>query len=175
MDRVARLSSGFSLAVTVLAWLSLLATPPFLVWVVMRSTSTLAEGVTVPVSSLPLLPILVYLVLYSARSLLVAVVLFSLRRILRHFGQGRFFTRDCVGDFRRVGLQLLALASIDVLGPILTGLALLVAEPRFDPPDAWLMLTNFPLTAMVGGLFALILAHILGRAADMAEDAALTV
>lgn len=175
MNRVARLSSVLRLAVTVLAWLILLATIPFLIWVVVYGNADLADGVQVPVSSLPLLPVVLFVALYALRSLLMVVTLFSLRRILIHFGHGQFFTRDCVTALRQIGLQLVMLAAVDVLTPIVTALALWVTEPRFDPSDIWILLTDLPFMPLVGGLFALIMAHVLGQAADLAEDAALTV
>lgn len=175
MHRVARLSAVFHIAVTALAWISLLSTPPFLVWVVLYSETNLGNDVTVPAASLPLLPLVVFTTLFSLRTVLIVLALFSLRRILEHFGHGRFFTRDSVQAFRRAGLQLLALSLVNILGPVLTGLALLATEPRFAPSDVWLLLTEFPFTSLLGGLFALIMAHVLGQAADLAEDAALTV
>lgn len=175
MNRVARLSSVLRPAVSVLAWLILLATIPFLAWVVVYGDADLSKDVNVPVSSLPLLPVVLFLALYALRSLLMVVALFSLRRILNHFGREQYFTRDCVAGFRRIGLQLVALAAVDVLTPILTILALWATEPRFDPSDIWILLTDLPFMPSVGGLFALIMAHVLGQAADLAEDAALTV
>jgi hypothetical protein len=175
MHRVARLSSVLRPAVTILAWLILLATIPFLVWVVLYGQADLADGVEAPVSSLPLLPVALYLGLYVLRSTLMVVALFSLRRILNHFGREQFFTRECVVAFRRIGVQLVALAAIDVLTPVITYAALAATEPRFDPTDVWILLTDLPFMPLVGGLFALIMAHVLGQAADLAEDAALTV
>ena len=175
MHRVARLSSVLRPAVTVLAWLILLATIPFLAWVVLYGQADLADGVEAPVSSLPLLPVALYLGLYALRSALMVVALFSLRRILNHFGREQYFTRDCVIGFRRIGMQLVALAAVDVVAPILVLAALWVTEPRFDPSDTWVLLTDLPFMPLVGGLFALIMAHVLGQAADLAEDAALTV
>ncbi|WP_343715677.1 DUF2975 domain-containing protein [Inquilinus sp.] len=175
MNRVARLSSVLRLTVTVLAWLILLATIPFLIWVVLYGKADLSDGVNAPVSSLPLLPVVVFVALYALRSLLMVVALFSLRRILIHFGHGQFFTRDCVVSFRQIGLQLVMLAAVDVLTPIITALALWLTEPRFDASDIWILLTDLPFMPLVGGLFALIMAHVLGQAADLAEDAALTV
>ena len=175
MNRVARLSSVLRLAVTVLAWLILLATIPLLIWGLPYANADLADGVQVPVLSLPLLPVVVIVALYTLRSLLMVVALFSLRRILIHFGQGRFFTRDCVTAFRRIGLQLVAVAAADVALPLLAALALWITEPRFDPSKTWLLLADLPFMPLVSGLFALIMAHVLGQAADLAEDAALTV
>lgn len=175
MHRVARLSSVLRPAVTVLAWLILVATIPFLVWIVVCGDTDLSKDVNVPVSSLPLLPVAVFLGLYALRSALMVVALFSLRRILNHFGHEQYFTRDCVAGFRRIGLQLVALAAVDVLTPLLTIAALWATEPRFDPSDIWILLTDLPFMPLVGGLFALIMAHVLGQAADLAEDAALTV
>ncbi|MGO4723445.1 MULTISPECIES: DUF2975 domain-containing protein [unclassified Inquilinus] len=175
MNRVARLSSVLRLTVTVLAWLILLATIPFLVWVAVYGNADLAQGVNVPVSDLPLLPVVLFLALYTLRSLVMVVALLSLRRILNHFGREQFFTRECVVAFRRIGVQLVALAAIDVLTPVITYAALAVTEPRFDPTDVWILLTDLPFMPLVGGLFALIMAHVLGQAADLAEDAALTV
>lgn len=175
MNRVARLSGVLRAAVTVLAWLILLATIPVVVWVVLYGETTLQQGMTVPVSTLPWPPVALFVVLYTVRSVLMVVALFSLRRILVHFGKEQFFTRDCVSAFRRIGLQLVALAAIDVFTPVLIGVALALTEPRFDPSDAWLLLTDLPFMPLVGGLFALIMAHVLGQAADLAEDAALTV
>ncbi|WP_395679646.1 DUF2975 domain-containing protein [Inquilinus sp.] len=175
MNRVARLSSVLRLVVTVLAWLILLVTIPLLIWAVRYARIDLSDEVQVPMSALPLLPVVVIVALYALRSILMAVVLFSLRRILTHFGHGQFFTRDCVASFRRIGLQLMAVAAADVALPILLILALLVTEPRFDPSDTWALLTDLPFMPLVGGLFALIMAHVLGQAADLAEDAALTV
>ena len=175
MNRVARLSSVLRLTVTVLAWLILLATIPFLVWVAVYGNADLAQDVNVPVSDLPLLPVVLFLALYTLRSLAMVVALFSLRRILNHFGREQFFTRECVVAFRRIGVQLVALAAIDVLTPVFTYAALAATEPRFDPTDVWILLTDLPFMPLVGGLFALIMAHVLGQAADLAEDAALTV
>jgi hypothetical protein len=175
MNRVARLSSVLRLTVTVLAWLILLATIPFLVWVAVYGNADLAQGVNVPVSDLPLLPVVLFLALYTLRSLVMVVALLSLRRILNHFGREQFFTRECVVAFRRIGVQLVALAAIDVLTPVITYAALAATEPRFDPTDVWILLTDLPFMPLVGGLFALIMAHVLGQAADLAEDAALTV
>jgi hypothetical protein len=175
MNRVARLSSVLRLTVTVLAWLIILATIPFLVWVAVYGNADLAQGVNVPVSDLPLLPVVLFLGLYTLRSLVMVVALFSLRRILNHFGREQFFTRECVIAFRRIGVQLVALAAIDVLTPVITYAALAATEPRFDPTDVWILLTDLPFMPLVGGLFALIMAHVLGQAADLAEDAALTV
>jgi hypothetical protein len=175
MNRVARLSSVLRLAVTVLAWIILLATVPLLIWAVRHARADLADGVQVPLSSLPLLPLALLVALYALRSLLMVVALFSLRRILALFGHGLFFTRDCVAAFRRIGLQLMAVAAADVALPVLTVLALWVTEPRFDPSDSWTVLADLPFMPLMGGLFALIMAHVLGQAADLAEDAALTV
>src|SRR5882757_123838 len=111
MNRVARFSSVLRIAVTVMAWLILLVTIPLLVWGLRYARVDLADGVQVPVLSLPLLPVVVIVVLYTLRSLVMVVVLFSLRRILTHFGHGQFFTRDCVASFRRIGLQLMAVAA----------------------------------------------------------------
>jgi hypothetical protein len=175
MNRVARFSSVLRIAVTALAWLILVATPPFLVWVAFYGNADLSDDVNVPVSELPLLPVLLFLAMYTLRSVLMVVALFSLRRILNHFGREQFFTRECVTAFRRIGLQLVGLALVDVLTPVVSYLALLATEPRFDPSEIWILLTDLPFMPLVGGLFALIMAHVLGQAADLAEDAALTV
>jgi hypothetical protein len=71
-------------------------------------------------------------------------------------------------------LAWLALAAIDVLTPAFTYAALAATESRFDPTDVWILLTDLPFMPLAG-LFALIMAHVLGQAADLAEDAALTV
>ena len=175
MNRVARLSSVLRLAVTILAWSILLATIPLLIWVVLCGTADLSNGVNVPVSSLPLLPVFLFVALYALRAMLTAVALLSLRQILDHFGREQFFTRDCIAAFRRIGLQLLALAAVDLLLPVATLAALWATEPRFDPSDTWTLLADLPFMPLVGGLFALIMAHVFGQAADLAEDAALTV